>query len=224
MSVVCISLDQWRLLLTYTTDATLTRKLQSLQYDLEAWREEVEKKSSKDIKEGFKLLDMEQGAGWALVKKLVCFEPKRRLSSSQALRHRLFAGENFDVLDKISDSIDELAGPVFKDLNVGDVVAGSQRVGGLTEGQLAEELGFQRRSPDPEKSSSATIAWWQDREVRLLMGWHQNHLLNILLIAQMCVAKAFFDKQVARKKSIQSKVSENFEKMSRQARKTMGEN
>lgn len=143
------------------------RKLRSLDYDLQAWRDETEKKASKDLQEGFKLLDMDDGAGWAFVKKLVCYDPKKRLSSSQALRHRLLAGNSFGVLDKISDSIDELATPLIEDLNV-EGVTGPRQEGGLTESQLAEELGFQKRAPAPERNQSATIAWWKDREVIIL--------------------------------------------------------
>ncbi|GMH32543.1 hypothetical protein BSKO_00377 [Bryopsis sp. KO-2023] len=141
------------------------RKLESLDYDLDAWRSEVEKKGSKDIKEGFQIMDMEQGAGWDFVKKLVCYDPKRRLSASQAVRHRLLSGaSSFDVIEKITGSIDEFARPVLEDLKVGEAVTGTQRVGGLTEGQLAEELGLERKAPMPERNRSATIAWWKDRE------------------------------------------------------------
>lgn len=146
------------------------RKLESMKYDLQAWRDEVDRKPSKDYKEGFQLLDMDQGAGWAFVKKLVCYDPKKRLSSSQALRHRLLAGNSFGVLDKISDSIDELTTPLMEDFNVGEVT-GTGRDGGLTESQLAEELGFLKRAPIPERNQSATIAWWKDREVTAMIEY-----------------------------------------------------
>jgi hypothetical protein len=44
-------------------------KLEEVDWDLDAWRRGVEKKSSSAYAEGFKLLDADGGEGWQLVRK-----------------------------------------------------------------------------------------------------------------------------------------------------------
>ena len=55
---------------------------------------------------------------------------------------------------------------VLKSVNmdfVGDAITHAQAEG-LTEGQLARELGYHTQAPDPGQMRH-TIAWWEDRQV-----------------------------------------------------------
>ena len=55
------------------------RKLQSLGYDLRAWRADVLRKGARsDIQTGFDLMDAEGGAGWDLACRLVTYKPSDR--------------------------------------------------------------------------------------------------------------------------------------------------
>lgn len=66
--------------------------LHSSQHDLDVWRATSPKARMCD----FSLLDRNNGAGWDLVKRLVCERNsinRGRLSAKQALRHRYFFPE-----------------------------------------------------------------------------------------------------------------------------------
>lgn len=76
----------------YRSDNNLVafnRKFENLNFDIVAWRETVSRKSmNKELKEGFEMLDMDDGAGWDLMKRLLSYEPSNRPSAASALRHR----------------------------------------------------------------------------------------------------------------------------------------
>jgi len=145
------------------------RKLESLNYDLKVWRQQMEQKGSRETAEGFQLLDLEGGAGWDLLCRLVTYDPARRLSAAEAFSHRLFGGFGLN-LGFLSENISNLTAPVLQEMRVEDAVVGTSRYnartvsGGLTEGQLADEFGLREPLHVPLKSGSATIAWWKDRQ------------------------------------------------------------
>jgi len=155
------------------------RKFESLNYDLEKWRAVVEKSNGKEFKEGFQLLDLENGAGWDLLKKLLVFSPFKRPSAAQALGHRLFVGgPSSEFMESLTKNLDVVTAPVFKELNVQDAVTGVQRMEeGFTEFQLAEELS-DSKTPRPTREASQTIAWWKTRQASLerrLKTKNSNH-------------------------------------------------
>eukprot|EP00803_Ostreobium_quekettii_P001794 evm.model.scf_816.3 EVM.evm.TU.scf_816.3 scf_816:24362-31618(-) len=141
------------------------RKLESLNYDMKAWRKLMEGKNNREYTEGFELLDMNGRAGWDLVRRLLAYNPRKRPSASDALGHRWFGGLG-GYLDSIGDGIEDLTTPVLEEMDVSDALVGTARTvsGVLTEGQLAEELGFRDRVMVPQKAGSSTIAWWKDRQ------------------------------------------------------------
>ncbi len=47
-------------------------------WDLRAWRRQEEKKASKEMLEGFQMLDLNDGSGWDLLCKLMSFNPSDR--------------------------------------------------------------------------------------------------------------------------------------------------
>eukprot|EP00210_Caulerpa_lentillifera_P006879 g6576.t1 len=144
------------------------RKLESLDYDIEKWRKIIEQNSGKEFKEGFQMMDMEDAAGWSLVKKLLVYDPTRRLSASQAIRHRFFNDSmSMKFLEDFTENLDKMTRPVLEELRVDEVVTGTQRVGGLTERELAEALGEDKPAPRPSRDASYTIAWWKNRQASL---------------------------------------------------------
>lgn len=147
------------------------RKLESMDYDLAAWRQQMEQRGSREAAQGFELLDLDGGAGWDLLQRLVAYDPGSRLSASQALNHRLFGGFGFNF-HVVSDNISSLTSPVWQEMRVvEDAVVGVSRLNNsrtvsdvLTEGQLADEFGLREPLHMPLKSGSATMAWWKDRQ------------------------------------------------------------
>ena len=51
-----------------------------------------ERRGGRDMAEGLETLDAFGGAGWDLVCALMAFQPRKRLSASQALAHPFFSG------------------------------------------------------------------------------------------------------------------------------------
>eukprot|EP01025_Chloroclados_australasicus_P025117 TRINITY_DN2509_c0_g2_i1.p1 TRINITY_DN2509_c0_g2~~TRINITY_DN2509_c0_g2_i1.p1 ORF type:complete len:637 (-),score=76.78 TRINITY_DN2509_c0_g2_i1:453-2249(-) len=140
------------------------RKLEDFDFDISKWRESMEKRGGREYKEGFQLLDMDDGAGWELLCQLLQPEPEDRPSAAAACNHRFIVGN--DLFSKMQD-IGRLSRGVTKQL-VGNPIAenlgGSQRTGGLTEAELSESLGFADEPQKPRRMVTATIAWWQNRQ------------------------------------------------------------
>ncbi|KAK9816689.1 hypothetical protein WJX72_003731 [[Myrmecia] bisecta] len=145
------------------------RKLESFDYDLDAWRAFQEKRGAKDFLESFAMVDLDDGAAWDLLRQLVVYVPKKRLSARAALRHRWFGGGLLgkltialarvgDVADQVVGNDSWLEGAMSK--------TGTRAVGGLSEAQLADELqGVFQTMPRGLRNASATVAWWRQRQV-----------------------------------------------------------
>lgn len=84
---------------------TFKKELQSVGYDLQAWRE-----MTRVARINFDLLDMDGGRGWDLARKLVCernFIYRGRLSAAAALRHPYFllgADQASSIISKVTFS------------------------------------------------------------------------------------------------------------------------
>lgn len=84
---------------------TFKKELQSVGYDLQAWRE-----MTRVARINFELLDMDGGRGWDLATKLVCertFLNRGRLSAAAALRHPYFllgADQASSIISKVTFS------------------------------------------------------------------------------------------------------------------------
>jgi serine/threonine protein kinase len=150
------------------------RKLQAFDYDVRAWRRSVQKRNSgagsRDYQEGFEILSLNNGAAWDLLCSLVAFEPSKRLSAAAALRHRWFGGGVFGTVATAVDKVGSTVGQVLSgDEWIGDALAksGTQRTGGLTEAELAEELADVMDMPPGLRNASNTIVWWRQRQAVL---------------------------------------------------------
>jgi len=148
--------------------AAFNKRLASFDYDLNLWRDYQEGKTgkaNKDWAEGFAMMDLDGGAAWDLVTQLVKFKPGKRLSASAALAHPWVTGSALQgnllrLKQASSTAADALADAPW----IGNALQGTQRVGGLTEAQLTDELGGAHTLPQALKDASATVAWWRERQ------------------------------------------------------------
>lgn len=69
---------------------TFNRKLETLKWDMVAWRAQQQRRPNRDTQEGFDLLGLTDGGGWDLLVSLMQYQPSQRLSASSALKHRWF--------------------------------------------------------------------------------------------------------------------------------------
>ena len=80
---------------------------------MNAWRQAQERRSSKENQEAFEMLDMNGGGGWDLLTNLMQYQPNKRLSAANALRHRWF-GTSLPsalgaALDKVATSVGKVS-------------------------------------------------------------------------------------------------------------------
>lgn len=91
---------------------TFNRKLESLKWDMTAWRSFAERKAGRDSQEAFQILNMDGGSAWELLTSLMQYEPNNRLSAAAALRHRWFGSSLLApvgaALDKVATSVGQV--------------------------------------------------------------------------------------------------------------------
>lgn len=123
---------------------SFNRQLKRREYDMVQWRNLVEAKENKDIKQGFEILDMDGGVGWELVKDMVRFKGRKRISANAALAHPYFnrAGLlGLSVMQKLRLSLARGSQLENEGLDwVTSLMAksGTKDVGGFTEAQLQD--------------------------------------------------------------------------------------
>ena len=88
---------------------SFNRKLESLRWDLSAWRGSQQKRLNRDTQEAFALMDQEGGAAWDLLTSLMQYQPSKRLSAAAALRHRWFGPS---ILAPVGAAFDRVASTV----------------------------------------------------------------------------------------------------------------
>ncbi|GBG70956.1 hypothetical protein CBR_g8256 [Chara braunii] len=126
------------------------RALKKAGYDIVAWREQVESKSrvAQEYKHGFEILDMDDGAGWDLVQKMVSYKGRQRISAGGALDHPYFDSPSpallgvrvgrFQRLRLMMDNVAFQSNTGFADWVWGMMArSGTKDVGGFTEAQLS---------------------------------------------------------------------------------------
>jgi serine/threonine protein kinase len=67
---------------------------ENYKYDLQAWRDDEEKRGRPDFDDGFKLLDAGNGAGWDLLKRMLQEQPGARPSATEILRSPFLKGSD----------------------------------------------------------------------------------------------------------------------------------
>ncbi len=94
---------------------SFNRKLESLKWDMTAWRSTQQKRTNKDSQEAFELLNLSTGGGWDLLTNLMQYQPNKRLSASTALRHRWFGTSILApvgaAFDRVTASVGQVCRP-----------------------------------------------------------------------------------------------------------------
>jgi serine/threonine protein kinase len=114
-------------------------------WNLAAWRKALERRGDKAYSEGFAVLDADGGAGWELLCSLIQYDPSKRLSAAQTLRHPWFGvGLPMKALSSTVASLGKAAGSVLESVDDDWLQRrvtrnGTRESGGFTEAYLSEE-------------------------------------------------------------------------------------
>jgi len=131
------------------------RTLEGLDWSLPAWRSAQEaRKLSKEQQEAFALLDMDGGAGWKLLCRMMERRPSDRISAAAALNSKWFRDEG--LLDTFAAGVDDAllgGGSEWQSWLLNNMAKNGKEdfggVGGFTEGQL-EEMGYKGGEGDED--------------------------------------------------------------------------
>lgn len=121
------------------------RQLKRCGYDLDAWRQVVLTRPTNDITHGFEILDMDGGLGWDLVRAMVRYKARKRISAGGALSHPYFTSGGILGNPGLAQLRCALGNSFRQDTDewgqwIFDMMAksGTEKEGGFTEAQLAE--------------------------------------------------------------------------------------
>lgn len=121
------------------------RQLKRCDYDLVAWRKTVEPRCGPELRKGFEMLDLDGGIGWELLKSMVRYKARQRLSAKAALAHPYFDREGLLALSFMQTLRLQLLRATQQDYGeaakwITNLMAksGTQKDGGFTEAQLQE--------------------------------------------------------------------------------------
>ncbi len=101
------------------------------------------------------MLDANGGAGWDLLCSLMQFQPEARLSAAKALQHPWLDDKSptaLAVIKSVAAQVGSAADKMIVDGMSRDWIvdgmarSGTEKVGGFTEAQLSEELGFAKQA------------------------------------------------------------------------------
>ncbi|CAJ1932266.1 unnamed protein product [Sphenostylis stenocarpa] len=133
------------------------RQLKRCEYDIVAWRKTVEPRCGPELRRGFELLDLDGGIGWELLKSMVRYKARQRLSAKASLAHPYFDREGLLALSFMQTLRLQLLRATQQDYGeaakwITNLMAksGTQKDGGFTEAQLQE-----LREIEPKKKASA---------------------------------------------------------------------
>ncbi|XP_027914919.1 serine/threonine-protein kinase STN7, chloroplastic [Vigna unguiculata] len=133
------------------------RQLKRCDYDIVAWRKTVEPRCGPELRKGFELLDLDGGIGWELLKSMVRYKARQRLSAKAALAHPYFDREGLLALSFMQTLRLQLLRATQQDYGeaakwITNLMAksGTQKDGGFTEAQLQE-----LREIEPKMKASA---------------------------------------------------------------------
>lgn len=121
------------------------RQLKRCNYDLDAWRNNVEPRAGLDLRRGFEILDLDGRRGWELLTSMVRFKARQRASAKAALAYPYFNREGLLGLSLMQNLRLQYFRATQKDY--GDAAkwiiglmarSGTEEEGGFTEAQLQE--------------------------------------------------------------------------------------
>ncbi|GAQ82918.1 hypothetical protein KFL_001290080 [Klebsormidium nitens] len=121
------------------------RQLKRCGYDLDAWREVVLTRPTADISHGFEILDLDNGLGWDLVRAMVRYKARKRISAGGALSHPFFTTNGILAVQGVAELRCALGNSFRADTDewgqwIFDMMAksGTEKEGGFTEAQLTD--------------------------------------------------------------------------------------
>jgi serine/threonine protein kinase len=156
------------------------RTLEKLDYDILKWRDTISgKRLGGDYSTGIKILDLDNGRGWDLLRLLISNNPNKRIGASAAASHPFVSNSTLGRVPVILDQVGEMLPEDVQRQSewLGDMMTGTTRVGeeggGLTEA-MVEDFRNRNRSSSSRSTSnvdvnaydpnnSRTISWWQGR-------------------------------------------------------------
>lgn len=110
-----------------------------------AWRKTVEPRASPDLRRGFELLDLDGGIGWELLKSMVRYKARQRISAKGALAYPYFDREGLLALSFMQNLRLQLFRATQQDYSEAAnwiiqlmAKSGTEQDGGFTEAQLQE--------------------------------------------------------------------------------------
>lgn len=119
------------------------RQLKRCGYDLDAWRQVVLTRPTADISHGFEILDLDNGLGWDLVRAMVRYKARKRISANGALGHPFFTTSGILAVQGLAELRCALGNSFRADTDewgqwIFDMMAksGTEKEGGFTEAQL----------------------------------------------------------------------------------------
>jgi len=150
------------------------RQLEGLDYDILKWRELITKKGSAgNYSEGVEILDMDNGRGWDLLRRLINNNPSRRIGASAAASHPFVSNFGLGVLPALLEQVGEIVPEGMRKQS--DWLADRMTTGstvGLTEKEVDDIRSKNKSKTVREReiaemwdpSTSKTIKWWSVRE------------------------------------------------------------
>lgn len=125
-------------------------------WNLRRWRASLDGKPGA-FREGFEILDLDNGAGWNLLCKLMEYEPSKRPSADAALKYRFVTGKA-PLVD-----LEQLVEPLIDEKFL-DGIARTGEYSVLTEAKLDELEMKREKMPEDYVRISQTLTWWADRQ------------------------------------------------------------
>ncbi|XP_044492016.1 serine/threonine-protein kinase STN7, chloroplastic isoform X2 [Mangifera indica] len=164
---------------TLRTDSSLVqfnRQLKRCDYDLNAWRKNVEPRANPDLRRGFVLLDLDGGKGWELLTSMVRYKARQRVSAKAALAHPYFDREGLLALSIMQNLRLQLFRATQQDYSEAAqwiiqlmAKSGTQKDGGFTEAQLQELREMEpKKKASPQRNALASILKLRRKIVRTL--------------------------------------------------------
>eukprot|EP00667_Euglena_gracilis_P003612 EG_transcript_3624 len=152
--------------------AQFNKKLASeFQFDLEAWRAAEIKRGRKEMLEGFELLDLDDKAGWELLKRMLEPKSRERPSAEEVLQSTFIKGPLVSLADRMRvplQKILEVATDAADKYGFSKYIERLSANPVLSEAQLDEMFSEKKVINTP--GGYQTMAWWETRKRSLTIA------------------------------------------------------
>ncbi|KAK6133812.1 hypothetical protein DH2020_032523 [Rehmannia glutinosa] len=166
------------------------RQLKRCDYDLIEWRKTVESRASPDLRRGFELLDLDGGVGWELLKSMVRYKARQRISAKTALAHPYFDKEGLLALSFMQSLRLQLFRATQQDYSEAAkwiiqlmAKSGTQKDGGFTEAQLQELKEIEPKKKASVQRNALASALRTKRKIGVTLNFYWEEKSSISSIA-----------------------------------------